>query len=81
MTTLPLPHLAGTTLRPSHPDDAAALHRLAALDSKRLPAGPFLLAEEDGSLRAALSLKTGTVIADPFARTEHLVSLLATRAG
>jgi len=76
MTQLPPPHLAGVTLRADRPDDAAAIARLAALDSRRLPAGPFLLAEEDGTLRAALSLTTGATIADPFAPSAHLVQLL-----
>src|SRR3954452_24409735 len=76
MTPLPFPHLAGVTLRAARPDDADALRRLAALDSRRLPSGRLLLAEEDGVLRAALSLQTGAVIADPFSRTEHLVALL-----
>jgi hypothetical protein len=76
MTPLPTPHLAGVTLRAAHPDDAAALARLAALDSRRLPTGPVLLAEEDGILRAALAPRTGTVIADPFAHTAHLVALI-----
>jgi hypothetical protein len=79
---LPLttPHLAGVTLRAGRPDDDHAVARLAALDSRRPPAGPLLLAEEDGTLRAALSLRTGAVVADPFARTDHLVSLLRRRA-
>jgi hypothetical protein len=79
---LPLspPHLAGVTLRAARPDDAGDLARLAALDSRRLPAGPFLLAEENGVLRAALSLRDGSVIADPFAPTEHLVALLRRHA-
>jgi hypothetical protein len=79
---LPLspPHLAGVTLRAGRPDDAIAVARLSALDSRRPPADPLLLAEEDGVLRAALSLKTGAVVADPFVPTSHLVGLLRRHA-
>jgi hypothetical protein len=79
---LPLttPHLAGVTLRAGRPDDDLAVARLAALDSRRTPEGPLLLAEEDGVLRAALSLRTGATVADPFARTDHLVALLRRHA-
>jgi hypothetical protein len=80
MPPLPSPHLAGITLRSARPDDADALRRLAALDSRPLPSGRLLLAEEDGVLRAALSLETGAAIADPFARTDHLCALLRRHA-
>ena len=46
----------------------------------RAPTGPLLLAEENGTLRAAIALHGGTVIADPFAPTEHLVALLRRHA-
>jgi hypothetical protein len=81
------------SIRLATPDDAAALARLAALDSSRAPAGPVLLAECEGELRAALSLTAArrrrlgrppvsgtTVIADPFVRTAELVRLLELRA-
>ena len=76
---LPLspPHLAGVTVRAARPDDASDLARLAALDSRRALGGPLLLAEEDGVLRAALALRTGAVVADPFAPTAHLVASCA----
>jgi hypothetical protein len=54
--------------------------RLAALDSAELLEQPALVAEVDGELRAALSLRDGAVIADPFHRTEALVDLLLARA-
>jgi hypothetical protein len=80
MTTFSPPHLAGVTLRAARPDDAPDVARLAALDSRRVPAGPLLLAEENGVLRAAFALRDGAVVADPFAPTEHLVSLLRRHA-
>jgi hypothetical protein len=72
-------------LRHATAADERALRNLAALDSRRLPAGPFLVAELDGELRSAFSLGDGAVIADPFRHTAHLVELLrshaATQAG
>jgi hypothetical protein len=78
------PHItsaASITIRPAYADDHAALLRLAALDSTELPAGPLLLAEVDGELRAALSPASGVSIADPFFPTLHLVTLLRAHAG
>jgi hypothetical protein len=61
-------------------DDGPAIDRLAALDSKRRPAGGVLLAEVDGEPRAALPLEGGAVVADPFHPTADLVALLELRA-
>lgn len=80
MTSFSPPHLAGVTLRAARPDDAPDVARIAALDSRHVPAGPLLLAEENGVLRAALATTTGAVVADPFAPTEHLVALLRRQA-
>ena len=60
--------------------DAAALQRLAALDSQNLAAGPHLLAELDGRAVAALSRATGSVVADPFSRTDAIIAMLRRRA-
>jgi hypothetical protein len=60
--------------------DEAAVRRLAALDSAPLPKAPLLVVEEDGELRAALSLATGRAVADPFARTADAVAMLRMRA-
>jgi hypothetical protein len=60
--------------------DAEALQRLAALDSRRLAAGPHLLAELDGRAVAALSRSNGSVVADPFTRTDSVVAMLRRRA-
>jgi hypothetical protein len=54
------------TLRLAGADDAAAVARLAALDSSRPPAQPVLLAEVRPELYAALSLSEHTLVADPF---------------
>jgi hypothetical protein len=61
--------------------DAAAIERLAALDSSGVPSGQLLLAEVGGELRAALRVHDEAVIADPFAPTSGLVALLSARAG
>ena len=61
--------------------DRAAVARLAALDSTDVPASPVLVAEVDGEPQAALSLRDGSVAADPFSPTAQLVSLLRLHAG
>ena len=60
--------------------DAAALRRLAALDQARPLTGRVLIGEIAGEPAAALSLKTGVAIADPFERTEELRVHLRMRA-
>jgi hypothetical protein len=71
----------GVTFRPAFPDDAATVARLAALDSRRVPPGPLLLAEVDGEAWAAITL-TGAeeVLADPFRPTAEILELLRRRA-
>lgn len=67
-------------IRPNRAADEPALARLAGLDSASVPAEPLLVAEVGDELRAALSLRDGAVVADPFHRTAQLVTLLQTRA-
>jgi hypothetical protein len=74
-----LPPAPPVTIRRAFPDDALALLRLAALDSAQPLVAPALVAEVDGEVRAALSLRDGAVIADPFHRTQPLVELLLAR--
>jgi hypothetical protein len=64
------------TVRPYLPLDRRPLERLAALDDRRVPAQPVVLAEADGRLLAALSKRTGEAVADPFEPTAHLVTML-----
>jgi hypothetical protein len=68
------------TIRPARPTDAAALSRLAELDSAEVPSLPVLIAEANGEIRAAVSLHEGTAIADPFNQTAGMVELLRARA-
>jgi len=76
MTALTAP----ITIRMSYADDEPTIIRLAALDSSRVPPNPVMLAEVDGEARAALSLRDGSVVADPFHLTADLVALLKTHA-
>jgi hypothetical protein len=68
------------TIRLALPEDASALARLAELDSAQVPSGRVLIAEADGQLRAALSLRDGATVADPFHATAAAVQLLTVRA-
>jgi hypothetical protein len=71
---------ATIVIRPAYGDDDRDLIRLAALDSASVPSGAVLLGEVDGELRAALSLRDGTALADPFFPTTHLLALLRSHA-
>ena len=67
-------------LRRAQESDTRALRRLAALDESSPLAGDALVAEQNGQLRAAISLHSGRSIADPFHLTTDLVTLLRARA-
>jgi hypothetical protein len=58
----------------------SALRELSQLDSARTVSRPALMAVVDGTLIAAISLRDGRVVADPFAETEAAVALLRVRA-
>ena len=60
--------------------DATRIRVLARLDDKRMPAGPFLVADVAGEIVAAVSLSNGTVVADPFRLTADAVAMLRLRA-
>ncbi len=68
------------TIRRATAADAFALRRLATIDSAAPPTGDVLLAEVDSELWAAVSVDTGTAIADPFRPSGDLVDLLRFRA-
>ena len=67
---------APLTIRHANANDFPALERLAALDSHRIPSGELFVGEVDGRLLAALSIDTGSVIADPFEHTAAIVDVL-----
>ncbi len=60
--------------------DETKLRRLAHLDSARPLSGQTLLAEQGGSVVAALSLDDGAVIADPFTASADAVAMLRVRS-
>ena len=70
---------ASITIRAAGVRDEQAIRRLAQRDSHPVPDGALLIALVDGEARAALSLTSGEAIADPFHRTDELVSMLALR--
>lgn len=69
------------TIRQATAADVFDVRRLAALDDRPMPRGDVLLAEEAGELRAAISLETGRVVANPFAPTAELVAMLRMHRG
>jgi hypothetical protein len=76
------PQLNQILIRPAYADDYSSLYHLAALDSAPgVPPRPLIIAEVDGELRAALSLRDGSRIADPFFATTGLIALLEAHAG
>jgi hypothetical protein len=77
---MPTTEHTAITIRLAVPGDARALEWLAQLDSAAVPPSPVLLAEADGRPRAALSLRDGSRIANPFHRTAAILELLAARA-
>jgi hypothetical protein len=68
------------TIRPGAPGDGEALARLAALDSRAVPAEPVLVAEVGGEPWAAVSIADLEAVADPFRPTAELVWVLTERA-
>jgi hypothetical protein len=67
-------------IRLTGPEDTRALRRLAALDSARVPSGWMLIAEVGDEPWAAVEVRTGEAIADPFRPTADIVQLLRMRA-
>jgi len=67
------------SIRAAAADDEHALRRLAQRDTRPLPHGELLIALVGGEPRAAISLASGEVVADPFHRTEELVRMLGLR--
>jgi hypothetical protein len=72
---------ATLVLRPATSADAPDLKRLAALDSASPLDGEVLLVYAGGDVRAALSLDSGRVVADPYWPSAELVELLRAAAG
>lgn len=70
----------GVVLRLSGGDEGHVVRDLAALDDASALEGEVLLALVDGEAVAALSLRDGRVVANPFVHTEAAVALLRLRA-
>lgn len=75
------PHWSALVLRMAVAADDPQLRRLAHLDSARPLSGQALIAEQAGSIVAALSLDDGATIADPFVASADAVTMLRMRAG
>ena len=73
--------ISANSIRYATEQDTETLERLAKLDSHLPLAGPVLIAELGGIPAAALDIRDGRVIADPFQSTDHLVASLRMRAG
>ena len=69
------------SIRRATAEDAAALARLAELDSQRPLTGRALIGLIDGRPAAAVSLEDGRALADPFRSTADLVVQLRVRCG
>jgi hypothetical protein len=67
-------------VRLAGPADRGEIERLATLDSQPPLEGDALLAELDGIAVAALSLRDGRLIADPFVPTAAVADHLRLRA-
>ena len=73
------PATSPLVIRPAHAADAAALERLAKLDTALVPAGEKLVAEVGGELVAAYGVERGERIGDPFRPTADVLDLLELR--
>lgn len=71
---------AALLIRPASPEDEPAIARLSALDEHVLPGGERLIGELGGRIVAALDVRSGDVVADPFVPTSGIVELLGLRA-
>jgi len=71
---------AALLIRSASPDDEPAIARLSALDEHMLPRGERLIGELGGRIVAALDVRSGDAVADPFVPTTGIVELLGLRA-
>jgi hypothetical protein len=71
---------APVLIRRAAADDAPAIARLAALDERELPGGERLIALLGERPVAAVEVRSGASVADPFTPTAGIVELLGLRA-
>jgi hypothetical protein len=69
------------TIRLAVREDAVAIAAVAGRDTRPIPPAPHLVAEQDGSIAAVLSLSSGELVADPFRPTAELAELVRCHAG
>jgi hypothetical protein len=74
------PSRAPVTVRFDATADGRDVARIAELDSSEPPRSPLLIGERDGHIVAALSLRDGQVVANPYLPTADVVALLTLRA-
>jgi hypothetical protein len=74
------PPASAVELRLARGDETGVVSRLADLDDAPELDGQVLLALVEGEAIAALSLADRRVVANPFVRTQHAVTLLRMRA-
>ncbi len=74
------PRWSALVIRLAVAADEPDLRRLAHMDSARPLSGQSLIAEQSGSVIAALSLADGAAIADPFVASADAVAMLRVRA-
>jgi len=68
-------------IRPASAADERAIAELAALEERpELPGGERLIGEIGGRIVAALDVRSGRAVADPFVPTVGVVELLGLRA-
>jgi hypothetical protein len=74
-------HDRAVTIRRADSAEWDAIDRLAQRDSAPPPPrDEMLVAEIDGEMRAAVAVRNGYAVADPFASSGDLLDLLRTRA-
>ena len=68
------------TIRHAEAGDTPTIRRLAALDSQAELTGPALIAEVGDEAWAAVELRSGRTIADPFRPSEQIAAIARARA-
>jgi predicted amidohydrolase len=63
-------------MRLAHPSDAASISRLIEMEEAQPFSGDSLVAEQDGTIIAAVSLADGRAVADLFQATAGIVRTL-----
>ena len=69
------------TIRPAGPSDTPTIRRLASLNSQPELAGSALIAEVGDEPWAAVELRTGRTVADPFRPSADIAAFARARAG